>query len=189
MHVKDGAQVVAIDDAPHRRDDATTGLAFVFCQGDRLEHFFQATIHVDGMDATRTILDALRPRRALFRLVLTHGITVGGLNVIDIEEIHRVLESPVIAVTENEPIPGSLQAAATHVKQAGKRIKVIDEAGPVHAIATRPGETPVYVHLKGIDINAATRFLKVQAVRSRLPECLLLAHKISTGLQGATSRP
>lgn len=182
-HVKDGVQVVAIDDAPHRRGDTGTELVFAFCHGDRLEHLARTPVAVDGLDATDTIIQVLEPRLPLFRVIVTHGITVAGLNVIDIDALNRALGRPVIAVTENVPEPGALEAAASHLDQAAARHAFIAGAGPLHAIVTRPGETPVHVHLKGIDVAAATRFLKVQAIRSRLPECLLLAHVIATGLR------
>jgi endonuclease V-like protein UPF0215 family len=180
--IKGGLQVLAIDDKLHQRGDKTTKLAFVLCQGTLLDKVLSAEIDVDGLDATAVVIKILEPIAQQFRLLLTHGITSGGLNMIDIDAVHRALDRPVIAVTENKPDGTSLYEAIKHVPGEAERRAILDRAGEMHAFKPRPGETEVYFYIKGIDVKLAQQYLKKFAVRSRLPECLLLAHKIATGL-------
>ncbi|MBN2151119.1 MAG: DUF99 family protein [Candidatus Lokiarchaeota archaeon] len=180
--IKGGLQVLAIDDKLHQRGDKTTKLAFVLCQGTWLDKVLSAEIEVDGLDATAVVIKTLLPIAQQFRLLLTHGITTGGLNMVDIDAVHRALDRPVIAVTENRPEGGSLHEAIKHVPGEAERRAILDRAGEMHAFRPRAGETEVYFYTKGIDVKLASQYLKKFAVRSRLPECLLMAHKIATGL-------
>ncbi|HME51285.1 MAG TPA: DUF99 family protein [Candidatus Lokiarchaeia archaeon] len=180
--IKPGIQVVAIDDKVHQKCDATTKLAFVFCAGTMLEKVMSAEIDVDGMNATDTIISTLEPFKDQFRLILLHGITVGGLNIVDIEAVHEVLGHPVIAVTENEPEGDTIFEAIKHAPGEQEHRALIEKAGPMHVVKPRPRETDIYYYVKGIDEKLAGQYLKKFAMRSRLPECLLLAHKIATGL-------
>nr|MDO8086453.1 DUF99 family protein [Candidatus Sigynarchaeum springense] len=180
--IKGGLQVLAIDDKLHQRGDKTTKLAFVLCQGTWLDKVLSADIEVDGLDATRVVIKTLAPIVQQFRIIITHGITTGGLNMIDIDAVHRALDRPVIAVTENKPEGDSLYEAIKHVPGEAERRNILANAGEMHAFKPRAAETDVYFYIKGIDEKIATQFLKKFAVRSRLPECLLMAHKIATGL-------
>ncbi|MBD3185913.1 DUF99 family protein [Candidatus Bathyarchaeota archaeon] len=181
---KPGLQVVGIDDAMHEREDKHTELAFVFCKGTRIEHFLHASIEVDGMDATGVILKKLQDQPACrwFRLIMLHGITVGGFNVVDITQLSRELGTPIIAVTENTPDGDSMLEAVTHVPGGNTKLGYIKQAGELHAVKTKFGKNPVYFHVKGMEVPLAKQYLRKFSIRSKLPECVLLAHVIATGL-------
>jgi hypothetical protein len=183
LTIKQGIQVVAIDDGIHHRGGETTGLVFAFCAGTWLEKVLYATIAVDGLDATGVVIDTLDPYTDHFRIILTHGVTVGGLNLLDLDRIHEALGRPVIAVIENEPSTDgpTLYDAIKNVPDADERKDIIDRALPMHVVKTAAGENDLFFYTKGIDERVATQYLKKFAVRSRLPECLLLAHKIGSG--------
>nr|MDO8117972.1 DUF99 family protein [Candidatus Sigynarchaeota archaeon] len=180
--IKEGLQVVAIDDKVHQRGDKKTELVFIFCAGSTLNKFLHAEIEVDGLDATQVVIETLTPWVHQFRLIVSHGMTVGGLNLLDIEKIHDALDRPVIAVTENEPSGSSLYDAILHVPGAETREGIIDRAGPLHATTTPAGENALHFHVKGIDASVAADYLKKNAMTARLPECLVMAHKIASGL-------
>ncbi len=180
--IKEGLQVVAIDDKVHRRGDKKTELVFIFCAGSTLNKFLHAEIEVDGLDATNVVIETLTPWVHQFRLIVSHGITVGGLNLLDIEKISVVLKRPVIAVTENEPDGMALYDAIRHVPSVETREDIVDKAGPLHAVTTAAGENQLHFHVKGMDELVAAAYLKKFAVTARLPECLVMAHKIASGL-------
>ena len=111
-YIKSGIFTIGIDDAPHKRDKnkniltKRVNLIFTYCRGVFLEKVFMADIDVDGLDATRVVIDVLKrikESKTEFSYVLTHGITCGGFNMFDIEEIHKVINVPIIAITENNP--------------------------------------------------------------------------------------
>jgi endonuclease V-like protein UPF0215 family len=182
-NIKKGIQVVGMDDAIHERGGDETELVFVFCSGTFLEKIIVAKIDVDGFNSTRVIIDTLKPVLTHFRILVTHGITAGGFNLFDIQEIHDELQKPIIAVTENEPRGNSIRDAIKNLPDYEKRKKSIDKAGELYSVKTSAGDNDLYFHVKGISEKMAKQYLKKFAVRSRLPECLLLAHKIGSGLK------
>lgn len=181
MFIKDGIFTVAIDDAPHERENLTTELVFVVCQGHYFEHFMHATIEVDGLNSTEIILKTLTPIAEQFQIILTHGITTAGFNLIDIDDIYNKLEKPVISVTENTP-KGLFDDAIQNLPDYETRKLIISRAGEQHSYVTPIGKKPVYFQHKGLELKSVHQFLKKFAKRSRLPEQLLLAHKIASGL-------
>jgi len=178
--IKDGIFVVGIDDAPHERENLTTELFFIFCRGNLLERIDHASIDVDGLNSTNVIIKNLKPIIDQFQIILTHGITTGGFNILDIEMISNLLETPIIAVTENSP-RGNFLEAIKNLPNYEERKAIIERAGTLYSCITPIGKKQVYFYTKGIEKKTAIQFLKKFAIRSRLPEQLLLAHKIASG--------
>ena len=178
--IKDGIHVVAIDDSPHKRGDLTTEVFFVYCKSTFLENVTHSSITVDGMDSTQVILGELKKKSENFTLILLHGITVGGLNIIDISHLSEALEKPVIAVTENPPTLNSILNAITHLPDLEKRNELIKKAGPIFSFTTNLGDIPLSYHKIGLDNNLVHQFFNKFYNRSRLPEQILLAHKIAS---------
>ena len=116
-----------------------------------------------------------------FQIILTHGITAGGFNLIDIDRIFKELGKPIISVTENTP-QGLFDQAAQNLPDYEIRKSIIERAGEQHSYVTPAGQNPVYFQYKGLELKSVHQFLKKFTKRSRLPEQLLLAHKIATGL-------
>jgi uncharacterized protein len=181
MFIKNGIFTVAIDDAPHKRDYLTTELVFVICRGVYIEHFSHASIDVDGLNSTEMILNVLTPIIDLFQIILTHGITTAGFNLIDIERIFMELNKPIISVTENTP-KGQFDEAVRNLPDYELRRLIIEKAGKHHSYVTPAGKNAVFFQYKGLELKSVHQFLKKFAKRSRLPEQLLLAHKIASGL-------
>lgn len=177
---KDGIFVVGIDDAPHKRGNLTTELFFIFCRGTYLERIDHATIDVDGLNSTEVVINRLKNIKDQFQIIITHGISTGGFNVLDIEMINKILDTPVIAVTENNP-KGNFLEAIKNLPNYEKRKSIIERAGSQYSTLTPIGEKEVFFQIMGIEKKEAIQFLKKFALRSRLPEQLLLAHKIASG--------
>jgi endonuclease V-like protein UPF0215 family len=180
MVIKDGIFVVGIDDAPHERGTPTTELFFIYCRGIYLERIDHATINVDGLNSTEVVIEKLKSTRDQFQLIVTHGITTGGFNILDIDLISKTLEIPIISVTENSP-KGNFLDAVSNLPNYEERKSIIARAGPQYSTLTPIGEKEVFFQFKGIEKKIAIQFLKKFALRSRLPEQILLAHKIASG--------
>ena len=182
--IKDGIFTVGIDDSVHERGERLTKLFFIFCRGQFIEKISHTDIEVDGFDATEAIIRVLlSEKKDCFSLILTHGITTGGFNLIDIEKIWQSVRKPIISVTENKPMGDSMLKAIKKLPDHKTREEIFVRAGPLLSVQTELGRNKLYFHIKGISISLAKKFLKKFAIRSRLPEQLLLAHKIASGWQ------
>ncbi len=179
-HIKNGIHVVGIDDAPHQRGDSITEIFFTFCRSKFLESVTHSTIQVDGLDSTQVILEELQHNANKFSLILLHGITLAGLNIVDITKISRELNKPILAMTENLIHGNSIQDAISQLPNFEERKLLIQKAGPLYYYKTHIGDIPISYHKNGIDETLAIKFFKKFCIRSRLPEQLLLAHKIAT---------
>lgn len=180
--IKDGIHVVGIDDAPHQRDDESTDIVLVFCEGLFLENVSIRKIDVDGLNVTDILIDELSDKIEHFQMVVTHSITFGGFNLLDIDKLHKIICKPIIAVTENKPDQTKFQDALKNLTEFQKRSMILQNAGPFYEIKPSVGENPIFFYKKGMEINDAEQFLKKFSVRSRLPEQVLLAHKIASGI-------
>ena len=178
--VKDGIHVVGIDDAPHSRAHDRTHIVFAFCEGLFLENLVVRTIDVDGLNATKVISDTLDEHINYFQMVITHGITFGCFNLLDVVDLYDQIRKPIICVTENEPDQESFRSAIGNLDNVNLRTKIVKKAGELYNCTTGIGKNSVYYHLKGLSSGEADEVLKKFAVRSRLPEQVLLAHKIAT---------
>ncbi len=178
--IKDGIHLVAIDDAPHKRGQTKTELFFVYCKGIYLERVTHAAITVDGEDATQIILDELNSNTADFTLILLHGVTVGGLNIVDIRHLYKTLDKPLLAITENPPKHDTILSAIDHLENPELRKNLVKKAGPFFSFLTPQGSVPVSYHACGVSEEVAKEFFTKFSLRSRLPEQLLIAHKIAS---------
>jgi len=178
--IKEGIHVVAIDDAPHNRGDSTTEVVFIYCKSTFIESVTRTTITVDGTDSTNKLLEELESNQDRFTLIVLHGVTVGGLNIVDIRTISERLKKPLLAVTENAPSQNSINSAIDHLDDSGLRIELVEKAGPLYSFTSKHGFTPIFYHAVGISEKIAKQFFTKFCVRSRLPEQLLLAHKIAS---------
>ena len=178
--IKDGIHVVGIDDSPHIRGDKSTEVFFTYCKSTFIERVSHSSITVDGTDSTKVIFEELQRNSESFNLIVLHGITVGGLNIVDIEYLSEKLQKPIIAVTENPPTESLLYNVVENTHNSQIRKDLIKKAGSLHSFLTQHGTTPLHYHIKSVSENVAEQFFKKFCIRSRLPEQLLLAHKIAS---------
>ena len=181
--IKDAIFTVGIDDSVHERGGKRkVKLFFVFCRGPFIEKVTYTDIEVDGLNATEAIIRVLlSEKKESFSLILTHGITAGGFNLFDIEKIWQLVKKPIISVTENKPVGDKMLNALKTMSNYKVRKEMFVRAGPLLSVQTELGSNKLYFHIKGISESLAKQFLKKFAIRSRLPEQILLAHKIASG--------
>lgn len=171
--------VIGVDDGP--ATDGTAPLAGVVCIGDRMEGLVWTEVTRDGRDATGRLLAAIEGKfRPQLHAVLTDGISVAGLNLLDLHALHDALGIPCIAVLRRPP---DLAAFRRALRAAGlaDQLPLVDRAGPVHSLGAASfqvvGAAP---ETAGLLLDRLTR-------KGRVPEPLRLAHLIAGAVVGGTS--
>jgi endonuclease V-like protein UPF0215 family len=177
-NIKDGIFSVAIDDANHTRGDLYTSLFFIICRGTLIENVIRSKIQVDGLDSTEVIIKTLTPIQDQFQIILIHGITVAGLNIIDISLISLKLRKPLIAITENAPHSSDFLNAINSLPHIDERKDILKKAGDLYSVNVKFGT--IYYYLQGTSESIAKKFFNKFCIRSKLPEQLLIAHKIAS---------
>jgi len=187
--VKAEARIIGVDDAPFGLEDARTKIIGSLLRGNgRLEAVLSSTIHVDGTNATTSIASMITASRHHdhAQAIMLDGITFGGLNVVDIQELHETTRKPIIAVNRERPDVDSLESALERVEDSRKRMKRVEKAGRIHEHETRDG--PVYFQTAGCDRAEATDLIDTALLDGRVPEPVRVAHLIAAGIKTGESQ-
>jgi hypothetical protein len=180
------SHVAGFDDCPferdHRGDVRVVGAVFT---GLSLEGVLCGRVRRDGANATRNIarLVAESKFRRQLQLVMLQGIALAGFNVVDLHDLHRRLELPVLVVTRRRPRLESVrEALLQRVPGGARKWALIDRLGPPEPVAG------VYVQRVGLSAAQAEEVIRRFAVQGRIPEPLRTAHLIAGGITTGESR-
>lgn len=182
--MKDNPIIIGIDDSTFDLKSGlkTTQLIGVVCQGIRMINVIRTEINIDGNNATEKIIELVRQNEKHIQYVLTHTITFGGFNIINLKQIYNELNKPIIAFNDQKVNLDSVVNALIKKfpEDYKEKIQYIINAGNLHQtrIQTAGGISNIYFHLKGIGISEVEFLIQKSSIDSKLPECLRLAHLI-----------
>ncbi len=165
--------------------DATKCCLFgcVTC-GGYVEGFMYEEITVDGLDATEKIVRMIA--RSKFknqlRCIFLSGITFGGFNVADIEEINERTGIPVVVVMRKMPDMAEFYAAMRNVSEYERRREIAMRAGEVFEVGN------VYIQIAGVELDEARNLLKAATIKGNIPEALRIAHLAASAVIHGESR-
>jgi endonuclease V-like protein UPF0215 family len=181
--MKDNPITIGFDDAKFelKTGSDTTPLIGVLCQGIRMIKVVKSEITIDGNDATENLIKLVKQNENI-QYILTHTITFGGFNIVDLEEIYHKTGKPIVAVTEKKVDLDSVIKALRkkYPLNYHNKIKNIINAGELYEtdVDTAGGFSKVYFHSKGLKIAEIEKILNKINIDSKLPECVRLAHLI-----------
>lgn len=182
--MKENPITIGIDDAPFGFKSLIkkTSLIGVVCQGTRVVNVVKKDIIIDGDDATEALIEMIKQTEKHMQYVLTDSITFGGFNIADLEKIFNETNKPIIAITEREVNLEAVEKALikkfpTDYK---RKFQNIIKAGNLYEtnIETAGGNSKVFFHAKGIEINEVELLLQKVCIDSKIPEPVRLAHII-----------
>jgi endonuclease V-like protein UPF0215 family len=184
--IKSEIRVMGIDDGPFvaHTDGKVLLVGTVFRGGRWLDGIVRAYIDIDGTDATQRIIDMVNKSRhkGQLRVIMVDGVTFGGFNVIDIQEIFRQTGVPVIVVSRKMPDFTKVKEALKNLPDWRERWRMLRAASKIHRVRSRPRAAPVCVQVAGINLTDAEQIVKLTSTRSLVPEPLRVAHLIATGI-------
>lgn len=170
---------IGFDDAPfERRTGAPVQVAGVVCSGTRFEGLLWGHTTKDGTDATEVLAQMLAGSKFApqLHLVLCDGVTVGGLNIIDLITLHEATALPCVSVMRRPPDLRAIRRVVDRLPDAQVRWHRIQRAGVVHQLG---GFTFQVVGAEPADVAAALSSL---TDRGKVPEPLRLAHLIGSAV-------
>ncbi|MGB9635170.1 MAG: DUF99 family protein [Candidatus Micrarchaeia archaeon] len=155
--MKPGIRIIGIDDAPFRRGNKKVAIIGVVMRYNKIEDVLRSEVSVDGDDSTDSIIEMLcKKYESQGKLIMIHSITVGGLNIVDIDKVSSRLRCPVVCITRNKVNGDELKRllARKHPSRVGlvKDMEKIDKYfvcysgishNEVKAIVKEIGDTPV----------------------------------------------
>lgn len=182
--MKDNPITIGFDDATFelKANVKKTQLIGVVCQGTRIVRVVREEIKIDGEDATEKIIKLVRDNEKHVQYVLTHTITFGGFNLVNLSDIYTETEKPIIAITEREvdfdSVERALKIKFPHTYK--NKLRCIIDAGNLYEteINTAGGISKLFFHCKGISIKEVDFLLEKICIDSKLPESVRIAHLI-----------
>lgn len=187
LHViKPEIRILGVDDGifiPHSKSQVLV-IGVVFRADNWLEGVMSTHVEVDGFDATSKLVSMIKASRHYrqLRVIMLNGITLGGLNVVDIKALHLATGKPVIAVTNRKPDLDSIYSAMKNLSKSEERWNAILNAGEIFPVVSRRESQRVYVEVAGLTRETAAEILRLTATRSRVPEPLRVAHLVASGI-------
>ncbi|MEM3446369.1 MAG: DUF99 family protein [Candidatus Korarchaeum sp.] len=181
--MKGSIRVLAVDDTPfERRRSSRAFLIGLMFRGLVLEYAVKESVEVDGDDSTEALIRmVMDPKiREEVRLVMTHGTTFAGLNVLDVLKFHEETGVPLIAVTSRMPtseIEKAIESAGLHEK-----LILVRKNPPYSPLRTPKGLC--YYSKIGLSDREAERIILRYSSESKVPEQLRVADIIAKLFQG-----
>ncbi len=189
-NTKRDLRIVGVDDGafPARKNAKDHALlAAVLLQNSRILVVRVDRIQVDGRDANRVLTTILK--RLRFDAVMLSGISFGGFNIVDIAELVRSTQKPVIAIIGGRPDNAAVRRALRkHFTDWRERWEMVRNAGRLYAFKPFPQEPKLYFEVKGASPSFAKKAIASAATISRLPEPIRVAGILARGL-GALAKP
>ncbi len=178
--------MLGVDDGvfvPHTKGIVDV-IGVVYRGGYWLDGVMRTEIIIDGMDATEKIASMIKksPYYNEIRVVILNGITFAGFNVVDINELFKRVDLPVIAVTREKPDFEEIRKALKNLPEGERRWEAIESAGKIIKVKTRNAEEAIYMQIAGVSQKDAEEILRSTSTRSNVPEALRVAHIIASGL-------
>ncbi len=178
--MKEGLRLLAIDDSPFKREyDEKTYLVGLTFRGMTLERADKVQITIDGDDAHGGIVKLYEMGGREAQIILLHGTTFGGFNIVNILSLWKQINVPIAAFLEKPPREQII-------------VKTLERLFPtkIHVFLSNPGyeefNTPkgtLYCAHAGISESDVRELISIYSIESKLPEPIRMAHIIA-GLLG-----
>jgi endonuclease V-like protein UPF0215 family len=187
--IKQEIRILGIDDAPfppHTKNKVML-IGTIFRGGTWLDGVLRTFISGDGTDSTVNIVRMVNGSRHKDQIgvIMLDGITFGGFNVVNIKEIFDETGIPVIVVMRKFPNFEKIKTALMRFEDCKERWNFIQKAGTVYKIENTE---PIYIQIRGIDIEDAREIVEISTTRSAIPEPIRAAHLIGAGVVTGESK-
>ena len=177
-------RVIGFDDAPFERHTSKpVAVAGVVCSLTRFEGMLWGNIKADGWNSTETIANMLLSSKFYpqLHLIILDGISMGGLNIIDLPDLHRRLQLPCVTVMRKYPNLEKMKTAIARLPQQVRRLEVLAKGGKIHV------HPPFYFQVCGLEVSITAKILERLTDNGNVPEALRLAHLITSAVMSGES--
>ncbi len=181
--MKPQIRVLGIDDSPFSfSDEKTNVIGVVMRIPNYIEGIMKTEVEVDGNDATDKLIEMITKSRYKEQLkaLMLDGIALGGFNVIDIENLNKELQLPIITITRDYPNMIKIKKALEkNLNDWERRFELISKRS---LIEIKTKHKPIFIEVIGIDEQEAKELIGKSTVRGVLPEPIRVAHIIAAGI-------
>lgn len=177
-------QVLGFDDVPFDRDlDRHADVAGMLCHDTRLEGMVWGTVTRDGHDATDVLASLVTGSKfhPSLDLVLLDGITLAGMNVVDLPALAERTGRPCATVMRRPPDFAAIEHVLARFRDGAARRARMAAAGPVHELGG------FCFQVVGAEPEVLAGILGRLTDRGKVPEPLRLAHLVGSAVKTGQS--
>lgn len=178
--------MLGVDDSPFefRKSKKTWLIGVVFRGNLWMEGVMVDAIEVDGMDATDAIRRMIvNPKfSSQIRVVFLDGITFGGFNLVDVDELHRRTGVPVVSIAERMPNIERIKRSMRALPNFERRSEIVLRLDQPLKVKLRETDKPLYVQSRGIAGDELVRVLESSRKAGTVPEALRTARMMASAL-------
>ena len=150
----------------------------------RFDGVLLGQITKDGFDAAQSLATLVGQSKFAehAQLIMLDGITMGGFNVVDVFELNRQLNLPILIVCRKQPNFEKIKQALLEYIEDGKaKWAIIEKLGPMKPVG------PLYVQSIGMSWESIVKVIERFSIHGNLPEPIRTAHLIASALKGGVS--
>ena len=127
--MKDQIRILGIDDGPFKFGQKRVLVIGVIMRAPHyIEGICSTRVAVDGKDAN-TVLEKMINKsnyKDQLRLIMLDGVALGGFNIVDINELYKSTNIPVITITRDKPNFDKIKVALSkHFKDWKERWMIL----------------------------------------------------------------
>jgi len=180
--MKEGIRILSVDDAPFAKSGGESLVVGIVARKGIVEGVISFYVTVDGNDATDKLISKIRQSRFLreIKLVALNGITLAGLNIVDIIRVNSELSIPVLAITRKKPNQRAMEHA---IERSGKgveeKIKLLRKINKTSLSSRLNGLYIQYIGINGKELSAFV---------NTAYQMLRLAHLVASGVVKGESK-
>lgn len=173
-------RTVGFDDVNHRDDPdgAPVNIAGVICAETRFEGMLWGEVTKNGFDATDALAELFTPSKFAdqVHLILLDGITMAGSNVVELPELARRVNLPVVAVMRRPPDLIRFRQVLERLPDFEDRWRRVEAAGAIHE------HSGFVFQVSGAEPDAIGPVLARLTDNGKVPEALRVAHLIGSAV-------
>ncbi|WP_010916294.1 DUF99 family protein [Thermoplasma volcanium] len=167
---KSGIRLLGVDDSPFRRGQQKSFIVGVIMRLDGyIEKVMKAQITIDGNDVTERISNMALKFKDIVRVIVLSGISFGGFNICDIELLFKLTGIPVISLFEKGGSASEMINAINKHLGDQEKIGILKRLKP---IALNNNGYTIMANLAGIESESASRIIRMNTVRGKMPEAV-----------------
>ena len=154
----------------------------------RIDGFSSEKITLDGDDSTSSIIKLCKrfPAKNITAILL-NGVTFGGMNIADLDEVARATGTPVISVAKKRPsIQSMYRVIDLHHGSSDTKRSLLEKLKPI-GIKLANGKS-IYVNLSGTTIEQTAEVRSKQGILNSVPEAIRVSHLIGSAMRYGISK-
>ncbi|MEM2121055.1 MAG: DUF99 family protein [Candidatus Woesearchaeota archaeon] len=193
--LKKEVRVIGFDDGPFEKFNKNKNVlvvGVVFRGGLYFEGVLKTKVRIDGFNSTKKISEAIKRSKFYPQLkaILFDGISLGGFNVIDVEELYKKTGIPILIIMRKIPNFKEIFEAIKHTTKSDLREEIMKKAGSIKRVFVKNSNISGFVYYQkfGCSENYAKRIIQITTTRSLIPEPLRIAHLIASAMIEGESR-